>query len=683
MKFLLAPGVALMCRLRYVYKFSLISLIFALPIIALIYLLVTEVNESIAFANKERAGVEYLQPLRGVLESVQQHRGMSAALLGGDASFADQLSAKQKQLEDLIAAVDAIGAKQGQEVKTSAQWKGVKDEWHALRGKARSLQPHESFAMHTELIGKLIALMKAIADQSNLTLDPDLDSYYVMDVLVTRLPAWSEALGQARALGSGVAARATATPEEGARIAVQQNVIRDTSAAVRHGIDVAGGANPGLKQRISAEMDSTNHSVNGFAETLNREFIGASKIAIDPEEYYANATAVIAHVFKIYDTLAPELDGLLKARIERLTWKRTSMLSFVLAMLALAAYLYVAFYASVARTVASLNGAASALSDGKLDARADAEGRDELAQVANNFNTMAVRLQDVVVQVRSSADSLSSASEEVSATAQSMSQGASEQAASVEETSASVEQMTASITQNGENAKVTDGMAVQSARQASEGGAAVQQTVTAMKDIAKKIGIIDDIAYQTNLLALNAAIEAARAGEHGKGFAVVAGEVRKLAERSQVAAQEIGEMASTSVAVAEKAGKLLGEMVPAIQKTSDLVQEIAAASQEQSTSVGQINTTMTQLSQITQQNASSSEELAATSEEMSGQAQALQQLVGFFKFEVGDAQFVRAPVKKAAIGLHAPLQHAAQTLVGHAPMLASAGAKAPDGFTKF
>ncbi len=247
------------------------------------------------------------------------------------------------------------------------------------------------------------------------------------------------------------------------------------------------------------------------------------------------------------------------------------------------------------------------------------------------MKTMVDKLTQVIGDVRGSADALSSASEEVSATAQSMSQAASEQAASVEETSASVEQMSASITQNTENAKVTDGMAVQAANQATEGGQAVEQMVEAMKQIAKRIGIIDDIAYQTNLLALNAAIEAARAGEHGRGFAVVAGEVRKLAERSQVAAQEIGEMAGKSVAVAEKAGKLLGEMVPSIKKTSDLVQEIAAASEEQSSSVGQVNTAMVQLSQITQQNASSSEELAATAEEMSGQAENLQQLVAFFR----------------------------------------------------
>jgi methyl-accepting chemotaxis protein len=258
---------------------------------------------------------------------------------------------------------------------------------------------------------------------------------------------------------------------------------------------------------------------------------------------------------------------------------------------------------------------------------------------------MSVRLSEIIGGVRGSAEALASASEEVSATAQSMSQATSEQAASVEETSASVEQMSASIEQNTENAKVTDSMASQAARQATEGGAAVNQTVEAMKSIADKIGIIDDIAYQTNLLALNAAIEAARAGEHGKGFAVVAAEVRKLAERSQVAAQEIGEVAKGSVGLAEKAGKLLDEIVPGINKTSDLVQEITAASTEQSAGVSQINTAMIQLNQITQQNASASEELAATAEEMSGQAVQLQEQISFFKVSDGVARgTVRAHV---------------------------------------
>jgi methyl-accepting chemotaxis protein len=245
------------------------------------------------------------------------------------------------------------------------------------------------------------------------------------------------------------------------------------------------------------------------------------------------------------------------------------------------------------------------------------------------------KLSATIADVRNTADALSGAAEEISATSQSLSQSASEQAASVEETSASIEQMSASVSQNAGNAKITDGMASKAAKEATEGGEAVKSTVTAMKQIAAKIGIIDDIAYQTNLLALNAAIEAARAGEHGKGFAVVAAEVRKLAERSQIAAQEISEVAESSVELAERAGSLLGEMVPSINKTSDLVQEIAAASDEQSSGIGQINSAMEQLNQTTQQNASASEELAATAEEMSSQAEKLQQMMAFFRLDAG------------------------------------------------
>src|SRR3989339_743128 len=276
---------------------------------------------------------------------------------------------------------------------------------------------------------------------------------------------------------------------------------------------------------------------------------------------------------------------------------------------------------------------ANRLSEGDLTVRIEATSKDETGQVLQAMSNMISKLSVVVADVNSGAQALASASEEVSATAQSLSQAASEQAAGVEETSASIEQMTSSIAQNTENAKITDGMASKAAKDAADGGEAVNATVEAMKQIAKKLGIIDDIAAQTNLLALNAAIEAARAGEHGKGFAVVAAEVRKLAERSQVAAQEIGEVAGNSVALAEKAGKLLDEIVPNISKTSDLVQEITAASTEQSSGVGQINSAVNQLNTTTQQNASSSEELAATSEEMSGQAEQLQQTMSFFKLD--------------------------------------------------
>ena len=271
-----------------------------------------------------------------------------------------------------------------------------------------------------------------------------------------------------------------------------------------------------------------------------------------------------------------------------------------------------------------------ALEKGDLTRKVTRDYQGAFDQVKQSLNNTVDKLAQTIAEVNSTTETLANATGQISATAQSLSQASSEQAASVEETSASVEQMSASIRQNTDNAKVANTMSADGTKKAADGGEAVTETVAAMKQIAKKIGIIDDIAYQTNLLALNAAIEAARAGEHGKGFAVVAAEVRKLAERSQVAAQEIGQLAGNSVGLAERAGKLLDEIVPATRKTADLVQEITAASQEQTVGVDQVNTAISQLSQITQQNASASEELAATAEEMSGQAGALQELMGFF-----------------------------------------------------
>nr|WP_320049758.1 methyl-accepting chemotaxis protein [uncultured Desulfuromonas sp.] len=305
---------------------------------------------------------------------------------------------------------------------------------------------------------------------------------------------------------------------------------------------------------------------------------------------------------------------------------------------------------------------AATIARGDLTNRIDVASKDEIGQLADALNEMVEKLKDVVENVQSASTNVASGSQQLSASSEEMSQGATEQAAAAEEASSSMEQMASNIKQNADNAMQTEKIALKSSQDAQSGGQAVAETVKAMRDIAEKISIIEEIARQTNLLALNAAIEAARAGEHGKGFAVVASEVRKLAERSQNAAAEISELSSSSVEVAETAGEMLAKMVPDIQRTAELVQEIAAASKEQDTGADQVNKAIQQLDQVIQQNASAAEEMASTSEELNAQADQLQETMAFFKLDAtSKRQQVRPklPSQKTPIKTSLPTRKAA------------------------
>lgn len=259
---------------------------------------------------------------------------------------------------------------------------------------------------------------------------------------------------------------------------------------------------------------------------------------------------------------------------------------------------------------------------------------DEMGIVADALDAMTERIAEVVGDVDQAAERLSSGSAELTSAAQSLADGAVKQASSVEEVSSSMEEMAGSISQNANNAQETEEISEKAATDAQKSGEAVAEAVQALKNIAERTKIIEDIARQTNLLALNAAIEAARAGEHGKGFAVVASEVRKLAERSGQAAAEISDLSSSSVDVADRAGQMLAQLVPGIQRTAELIQDISAACAEQSTGATQVNNALQELDGVIQQNASASEQTASTSATISHQARQLRDSVAFFQVEV-------------------------------------------------
>jgi methyl-accepting chemotaxis protein len=378
--------------------------------------------------------------------------------------------------------------------------------------------------------------------------------------------------------------------------------------------------------------------------------IGEYKDATHKLEVEVKDMAV--HGNKVMDEDLPKIEG---------TTNQTTWVMMIVSLIAVLISIGAGIVITRSITVPVGVGVAVAkrLSEGDLNAEIKVDSKDEIGNLMSAMKVMVDKLRNVVIDVKTASDNVASGSEQLSAGAQQMSQGTTEQAASTEEASSSIEEMNATIKQNADNSMQTEKIALKSASDARESGQAVSQTVTAMKEIAQKISIIEEIARQTNLLALNAAIEAARAGEHGKGFAVVASEVRKLAERSQSAAGEISQLSSSSVQIAEQAGQMLAKLVPDIQKTAELVQEITASSKEQSSGADQINGAIQQLNQVVQQNAGAAEEMASTAEELSSQADQLQSTISFFKVD-GLDRAVAGPQRRAMKPMHhAQIAHVA------------------------
>ncbi len=324
-------------------------LIFVLPFAVVVYQLISEIDVGINFAQKEKLGLKYNHPLRKLLENLLEHRYLTTAYLRGDTAFKEQIPLRQSQIEDDIKAIDAVDRQLGVTLKTSEKWIALKKKWQTLKGKALSMPPQDYFDAHTALIEDVLSLIAHVGDTSNLILDPVLDSYYLMDALVTKLPPAIEKTAQARDLGVEMAADKRIDTTEKAQLTILSSLIKSPNDAVRRGIQVAFNTNSNLKPRLQTNAQYKFSATNNFIEIINQEIIINQGKNLQLTDYFARGTKAIDTQFKLYDVMAPTLDELLQKRIDEYSRKKYLVQAFALLVLATVIYVFVAFARSLAK----------------------------------------------------------------------------------------------------------------------------------------------------------------------------------------------------------------------------------------------------------------------------------------------------------------------------------------------
>ena len=394
MKKLFNPAISLMNRLKYPQKFVLISLLFTLPLALVMTSLIREINSRIEFAQKEIYGDAYLRPLRSMLEHTLENKMLADNYLSGDASLEEQLLTNQAKIEQDFEVLEAVEQEFGAILQTAEKFNKLKESWQNLKGDILSLDSRASEDLHTGLIKEIRGLISHVGDTSNLILDPDLDSYYLMDAVLLKLPEGQDLLAQAKFLGERAALQKSLTAEEKARLIVLGGLVQSNINATQTGLGVAFRNNlaENLEPVLQTPLQEAIVATEGLLQTLNQEIINPQTITITPETYRTSATDALQASFKLWDQTVVELDGLLQRRIDGFVQQKRLVVVVTSLVLVIVAYLWVGFYLAVMRTVSSLDEASKRMVSGDMDERVNLENRDELGQVAISFNKIATAL---------------------------------------------------------------------------------------------------------------------------------------------------------------------------------------------------------------------------------------------------------------------------------------------------
>jgi methyl-accepting chemotaxis protein len=650
-----------MNRFNYNQKFMLIGILFLVPILFMSYSLTSRIQETIRIGKNEQHGVEYLKPVQQLLIAVQKHRGLANAYLSGDKSKQANLAKLEKELQSYVQAINGMDDRYGDAFGTHSVWSGLETRLSMLQGEYMKLSAKASFDKHTALINDLLSFNITVSDASGLTLDPEKHTYYLMDMLVQRLPLLTEMIGRTRGKAVATLLHGKLEADEKLNYMIDYDRIETATAGLQKDWTNASGYKVDIAA-LKGTYTEAAQAVQQYGSMFNAEIL-SGRLSINSDDFFAQATAAIDHVSTLYDSTSAMMYDQLQQRIDQEAGDRTRMLALNGVILFIVVLVFVAFYLNVRGTILVLEKAATKLAEGDASVRAELVTRDELRSVGDAFNRVAEAFAGLLQSNQTLAYQLAAASSDLEAAAGTTTLATNQIAQSVQELATMAEHQSSISDQNAEAmmemstgiARIAESAtsAADNAEHASasseEGRQAVAETAKLMDSIrtrsdetsqalgrlgelSGKIGsiaeVMTEIARQTNLLSLNANIEAARAGEHGKGFSIVAQEVKKLSEQSSRSADEIGLLVSEAtrgihLAVAAMSGSAAetARGMTSMERLANVFDGISEAIGQVAVQIGEVSASSTQLSASTEQVASSVHETSLQSKVTLGKTQ--------------------------------------------------------------
>jgi methyl-accepting chemotaxis protein len=653
---------ALLSRLLLWQKFLILGAIALILAAIPTALYIKNDNLTVQALQRELDGLAPTAAALKVVQTTQQHRGLSALYLGDVEGAAAKRAAKQAEADQAYAALDAVVAQLGDK-EIAAAWSAARQDWNTLRDgvASRALAIPQSYAAHSALVPKLLLVNELVADHYGLNLDPDADTYQLIQSMYYQLPYLTEESGKMRAKGAGLLAKHEATPED--RLAISGIVARvgDRVTQTRLAFHKAALASPSFTARFGPAIDAAVAQTTAVSQLADEKIAKAATLDYSSTDYVAQTTQAIDAQFGANAVAAKGLAEILDGRVAHFRMQRWTVVGSMFALILVAALIAHLVARSVSAPLSQAVQFARRVAEGDLTAQIEAQGTNETSQLLASLKSMNDGLVRLVGQVRTGAEQIAAASTEIATGNLDLSSRTEEQASSLQETASSMEELTGTVRQSGDNARQASALALSASQIADAGGTAMHGVVATMdtisassKKIVDIIAVIDGIAFQTNILALNAAVEAARAGEQGRGFAVVASEVRSLAQRSSQAAKEIKTLIADSAGQVEAGSKLVAEagatmdkIVTGIRQVADIVGEISSAASEQIVGIEQINRAIGEMDSVTQQNAALVEQAAAAADALQDQARQQNKVVSIFKLAA--APVLRRPVPPARL----------------------------------